>query len=115
PLSASFAEAILVGNTARSDYNALQLQFKRQMARGLQALASYTWSHSIDDGSAGSVGNAANTLVPASGVKQNRGPSDFDIRNAFSAALTYDVPAPGIKGVTKAILGGWSLQNMMQA
>jgi hypothetical protein len=113
--TASFAEAILVGNTARSEYNALQLQFKRQMARGLQALASYTWAHSIDDGSAGSFGNAANTLVPASGARQNRGPSDFDIRNAFSAALTYDVPAPGVNGVTKAIFGGWSLQNMMQA
>jgi len=113
--NASYAEAILVGNTASSNYNALQVQFRRQLAHGLQALASYTWSHSIDDGSAGSFGNAANTLVPGTDPNQNRGPSDFDIRNAFSAALTYEVPTPMANGLTKAILGGWSVQNMIQA
>jgi hypothetical protein len=111
----SFAEAILVGNTATSNYNALQLQFKRQLARGLQALASYTWSHSIDDGSAGSFGNSANTLVPGISANQNRGPSDFDIRNAFSAALTYDLPAPRENGAAKAFLGGWSVQSIIRA
>src|SRR5258708_3227603 len=34
-----------------SNYEALQLQFKRPIARGLQALLNYTWSHSIDTSS----------------------------------------------------------------
>jgi hypothetical protein len=110
----SFAQVILVGNTANSNYNALQVQFKRQLAHGLQALASYTWAHSIDDGSAGSFANAANTFVTTGSADQNRGPSDFDIRNAFSAAVTYDVPAPS-NGLAKLFLRGWSLQNMIQA
>ena len=44
----------------------------------------------------------------------NRGPSDFDVRNSFSAAVTYDIPSPKINSFAKAILGGWSLQNIIQ-
>ena len=47
----SFGSVILIGNTASSDYNALQIQFQRRLSHGLQVLASYTWSHSLDDGS----------------------------------------------------------------
>jgi len=104
-----------VTNASRSDYSALQLQFQRRLSHGLQALASYTWSHSIDTGSAGSAfGNFANVLVP-SAINANRGSSDFDIRNAFSAGLTYDTPAPKTNGFTKAILRGWSLENIILA
>jgi hypothetical protein len=44
----TFATATLVRNSANSDYHALQLQFQRRLSHGLQALASYTWAHSID-------------------------------------------------------------------
>jgi carboxypeptidase family protein/TonB-dependent receptor-like protein len=111
----SFGQADIVGNTATSNYNALQVQFQRRVSRGLQALISYTWSHSIDTASAGSFGGASNTLVPAINPSANRGPSDFDIRNAFSAGVTYDLPAPKINAFTNAILRGWSLQSVVQA
>lgn len=108
--------ADLVLNAATSDYDALQLQFQRRLWRGLQTLASYTWSHSIDTASAGSaLGNGGNALVPSAIASANRGPSDFDIRNAFSAGVTYDVPAPKVNATTNAILGGWSLQSVIQA
>jgi hypothetical protein len=107
-------QADLVGNTATSDYHALQLQFQRRLLNGLQALGSYSWSHSIDTASAGSFDNPVNGLVPGS-ANQNRGPSDFDIRDAFSASLTYDVPAPKINRFTNAILHGWSLESIIQA
>ena len=110
----SFCNADLVTNAGTSDYDALQLQFHRQMTRGLQALASYTWSHSIDTGSAGSIGNASNALsVLRSNI--NRGPSDFDIRNALSFGLTYDVPMNTRNPVENAILRGWSIENVVQA
>ena len=48
--------ADLITNAGTSDYNALQLQFQRRLSRGLQALASYSWSHSLDTASAGSSG-----------------------------------------------------------
>jgi Carboxypeptidase regulatory-like domain len=111
----AFYSVDLIGNTASSDYDALQLQFQRRLSHGLQALASYTWSHSIDDGSNGSYGIGANSFVPAIGSGQNRGPSDFDIRSTFSAALTYDIPASRSNVLTRLLLQNWSLENVLQA
>ncbi len=100
--------------TGTSDYDALQLQFQRRLSRGIQALASYSWSHSFDTASAGSLGNVANAL-PTLNSNVNRGPSDFDVRNALSMALTYDVPTPQGNAVAKAILRGWSTENIIHA
>ena len=114
--NANLAEVQLVTNAATSNYNALQVQYQRRLSRNLQALASYAWSHSIDTASAGSLyGNQANDLVPGIDPNENRGPSDFDIRHAFSAAITYAVPALSQSVVAQAVLGGWSVQNVIQA
>ncbi len=103
-----------IDNIAASNYNALQIQFQRRLSHGLQALGSYTWSHSIDTGSAGSTQLASNAGTPGSNSNANRGPSDFDIRHAFSVGLTYDLPTPRTSAFTYAILGGWSLQSIIQ-
>jgi hypothetical protein len=109
----TFFDARLIGNTAVSDYNALQVQFQRRLASGLQALISYTFSHSIDTASAGSYGNGSNLLVNGA---SNRGPSDFDIRHAFSTGISYDVPAPHrkINALTDAVVNHWSLEAILQ-
>jgi hypothetical protein len=111
----NFYAADLVSNTASSNYQALQTQFQRRLSRGLQALASYTFSHSIDDGSSGSRSFSSNQYIPALGSKANRGPSDFDIRHSFSTGITYDIPSPKMNRLTKAILRGWSTQNLVIA
>jgi hypothetical protein len=105
--------AQLIANAGRSDYNALQLQFQRRLSRGLQALASYSWSHSIDTGSAGSLGSGSNA-ISALNSNLNRGPSDFDIRNAFSAGLTYEIPSLKGNRFSTAVLRGWSTDNIVQ-
>jgi Carboxypeptidase regulatory-like domain/TonB dependent receptor len=111
----AFPSADLVGNTAHSNYNALQLQFQRRMSNNFQALASYTWSHSEDDASAGSaLGNPANALVPSSAAASNWGSSDFDIRHAFSAALTYNIPGTRTNRFFNAISRDWSLDSVVQ-
>jgi hypothetical protein len=74
-----FTTLILFKNGLTSSYNALQVKYQRQVARGLQALASYTWSHSLDYGS-------YNTVYP-----YQRGNSDFDVRNNVTGALSYDL------------------------
>lgn len=101
---------------ATSDYHALQLQYQLRLSRGLQALASYTWSHSIDNASNDS--NATATGTPLGFVNPNvdRGSSDFDVRHSFSGAVTYEIPAPTtLHGVGREILGGWSIASMMVA
>jgi hypothetical protein len=106
--------AELITNAGTSDYNALQLQFQRRLSRGLQVLASYSWSHSIDTASAGSLGSGSNALS-ALNSNINRGSSDFDVRNEFSIALTYDMPTPKGNAFANAILRGWSTENIIQA
>jgi Carboxypeptidase regulatory-like domain/TonB dependent receptor len=115
PLNQNIGGVFSITNRGTSDYNALQIKFQRRMSRGIQALASYTMSHSIDTASAGSLNNVSDLLVPGSNPKVNRGPSDFDVRNAFSAGLTYDIPAPKISAFANAILRGWSVENFVLA
>jgi hypothetical protein len=107
--------AVLIGNRATSDYDALQLQFRRRLSRQIQVLASYTWAHSIDTASASSYGLGSNTISSLTNPNASRGPSDFDIRNAFSAGLSYELPAPRGSALGKAVLGGWSLRSIIQA
>lgn len=111
PLLSSSVE--LVENATTSDYDALQVQFQRRLSTGLQALASYTWSHSIDEGSSSS-GAQQNLIVPGN-PSENRGNSDFDIRHTFSGALSYNIPKAPVNRLVRAISRDWSLDNIFQA
>ncbi len=109
--NANVAFPLLITNGATSNYNALQLQFQRRLSHGLQALVSYAWAHSIDTASAGSVfGSGSNALVPGN---VNRGPSDFDIRHGFSAAITYEIPTFKNRRLIDQIVRSWSLQSII--
>jgi hypothetical protein len=74
---------------AVSSYHALQVQYKRRLSRGLQALASYTWAHSWDNASRDLPVRSVPSLMD---LNTEYGNSDFDLRNSFGAALTYEVP-----------------------
>jgi hypothetical protein len=100
-------------NSATSDYQALQVKFQRQLSRGLQALASYTWSHSIDIASTDAFANYLNTPALAANPNVDRGDSDFDIRQAFTAGVTYNLPSPEWNGFAHAALGGWSVDSFI--
>ena len=89
---------------ASSDYHALQVQFQKRLSHGVQALVSYTWSHSIDDGT-------SNFLID----RLVRGPSDFDVRHNFQMALTYDVPGSYSNPVLSTILKHWGLDTRISA
>ena len=107
------AQVFVTRNTATSDYHAFQAQFQRRLARGLQALASYTWAHSIDIASNDSV----NLNTPAARIdpRTDRGSSDFDVRHAFSSAVTYDI-APLLKDpIGKSIFRNWSVDALFTA
>ncbi len=110
-LSPTFPLVQIDRNGAESDYEALQAQYQRRLAHGLQALASYTWSHSLDNASNDSTAVPGATKI---NVSQERGPSDFDVRHSFSGALTYDIPMVG-PAAARAILGHWSIDSIFTA
>ena len=112
PNSNFTGEFDVLSNSATSSYNSLQTQYRHRVSHGLQALLSYTWSHSIDDVSS----DAYYLNVPPnkSPSSVERGPSDYDIRHTFSAAISYDIPGPQ-SGVLKQILGNWSTDSIIYA
>jgi hypothetical protein len=105
----------VTSNTATSNYNALQLKFERRLSQGLQALASYTWSHSIDIASTDAFANYLNTPSSVANPNIDRGNSDFDVRNSFTAGVTYNLPSPESSRIVHAALGGWSVDSFIFA
>ena len=90
-------------NGLTSDYDALQAQFRRRLSQGLTALASYTWSHCLDYGSSNFT------------FGYQRGNCDFDVRQNFNAAFSYDLPDVGQEGFVRAVLHHWGLDDRFTA
>jgi hypothetical protein len=110
----NFPFVSVTDNSATSDYHALQLKFQRRLSRGLQAMASYTFSHSIDTSSTDAFSHYLNTPGAFASPNVDRGDSDFDIRHSFTTGFTYDLPSGG-SPAARAIVGDWSLDSFVLA
>jgi hypothetical protein len=98
----------------------MQIQFARHLAQGLQALASYTWSHSIDNASSDSLSRLRITVGGPQGQavflpNTDRGASDFDVRHSVSAAISYNLPVPRAGTFGRALLRDWSVDGLFRA
>jgi hypothetical protein len=89
----------LIENGSWSSYHSLQAQFQQRLSHGLTVLASSTWSHSID--------NLSNNFISYEPLL--KGDSDFDIRENFQAAATYDLPHLEKGRTADALANGWAL------
>jgi hypothetical protein len=98
-LNPNFTYVLFFDNRLSSSYSAMQAKFQRSLAHGVEALASYTWGHAIDFGST----YAALYVL--------RGSADFDVRNSFSAALTWNLPNRTPNRWTRALLEDWGMDG----
>jgi hypothetical protein len=114
-VSPNFELIVLTDNSATSDYNALQIKFQRRLSRGLQALSSYSWSHSIDIASTDAIATNINTPGHIANVTLDRGNSNFDIRHAFTAGVIFGLPSFGSQKTLKALLSNWTLDTFIYA
>ncbi|MGA2113265.1 MAG: TonB-dependent receptor [Bryobacteraceae bacterium] len=73
--------------SASSIYDSLQASYQKNFSHGLQLLAAYTFSKSIDDSSLWN-----GSVVDVTNFRLERGLSTFDTRNRFIASYTYDLP-----------------------
>lgn len=94
---------LLTENGLTSDYNALEVQFRRRLSGGLTSLASYTWSHCSDYGSQDYY------------YSYQRGDCDFDVRHNFSAALSYDLPNVAAGKILASGLRHWGVDGRFSA
>lgn len=109
----NFSSAFLVtDNSAWSNYNALEIQYRAAVAGRLQALMNYTWSHSLDDTSNDIVAGLANTIISGA---TDYGSSDFDVRQSFSGAINCQIPGPPRRNWAAPLGRGWSLSAVAVA
>ncbi|PYQ09412.1 MAG: hypothetical protein DMF83_03500 [Acidobacteria bacterium] len=102
-----------------STYHSGQFKLEKRFSQGLFLLASYTWSKSIDTVSSAmfdsSVSGGVQNIFD---VKQNRGPSDWDVPHRFSLSYVYDLPygkRGSGGGALRALLGNWQASGLFVA
>jgi len=103
-----FSDIDAYESRGNSNYHALQTRFTQRLHAGLSALASYTWSKSIDDGS-GFFSSAGDPNFPqdSNNTRGDRGLWNFDVRHRFTLSSSYDLPLRG-----NAFLRGWQTNGV---
>ena len=124
PTGAALANPNLANTTTwasegLSSYNALQADVSRRFRGGLQFRGAYTFSKSLDDGTAwnSSVGaNAPGFVMFPLDPKLDWGPSTSNVRHLAVVNATYELPAGkgrrlwrGARGWRESLAGGWTL------
>jgi hypothetical protein len=102
-----FAQISELETRQKSNYNALQVTAERR-AHGLGFLASYTYSHALDEGSA----ESASVTNPYN-IRYDYGNADYNVPNRFVASANYQLPFKG-NGVLGALEGGWQVNAIAQ-
>jgi hypothetical protein len=90
-----------------SNYDSLQVTAERR-AHGLNFLASYTFSHALDESTA-----SPGAVVNPYDIRADYGNSDEDIPNRFVASATYELPFKE-QGVFGGFANGWQLNTILQ-
>jgi hypothetical protein len=120
----NLAKMDLVGNKGTSNYNALQAKLQRHLSRGLNFLAAYTWSHTLDDSPALLTTNAGDPgyrNVNLIGIANDYSQSSWDVRQSFNFNGMYELPWGKGRaflnhgGWTNVIAGGWAADLMFRA
>lgn len=93
---------------SNSTYHAFQSTLRIQGWGGISGFAAYTWSKSLDDASDG-IDFVASAALPqdSTNLKAEHGPSTFDTRHRFTAAINYKLPT--WNALPKRVASGWQL------
>jgi len=95
----TFGEVNYFPGGISSNYQSLQVKFQRSIMPGVQALASYVWSHALDFGST------------APEFTLTRGNSDLDVRHNLQLALSWVEPKVSGNWLRRDLFGGWGLDG----
>jgi hypothetical protein len=115
-LFAPTSSVFITRNEASQRYHSLQAQFQRRMSGGLDLLASYTWSRTMDN-----MSDEATAGLPVTGIgsfntdlDREFAAADFDVRHTFTSGFTWKLPSPAARA-WRPLAGGWSLQGIVRA
>ena len=109
-----FGDGQLTSAVADSNYNSLQAKLEKRLGNGYDFLATYTWSHSLDDAPTAlttDTGFPNTVLVP---IRYSYSNSVFDVRHRVTLNGYYELPfGKGRRYLNKGgpldyAAGGWA-------
>lgn len=98
-----------------ASYNAFTAKVEKRYSQGLNLLASYTWSHTIDDVTEIDTNAQGQGLQNNYNLRLNRGNSEFNLPQVFVLSAVDDLPfGRGRRLLNRTgpldwVLGGWQL------
>jgi outer membrane receptor protein involved in Fe transport len=99
-------------SSGNSSYHSLQITAQRRLHRGVSVLTNYTWAKSIDSASFGSIEGNQTGPDPLN-LRNNRGPSDFDMTQRLVVSGIWELPRLAQRPVlVRTLFGGWQ-QNFI--
>ena len=109
-----------VDYSGESSYDSLQTKLERRYTNGMSLIASYVWSHAIDNspgnfctgGTGPTTCGFANPLLP----ELDKASADFDVRHRFSFGGVWDLPfgrdgdyGTHVSRGVDLLIGGWQV------
>ena len=108
-----------------SSYQALQVDLRRRLGKGLSIRGVYTFSKTLDDGDSlnqTTAGNAPGLVSNPFNLRSDKGLATFDVRNIAVINALYSLPfgrgqahANGFKGWGNVAVSGWSVASIITA
>ncbi|MGH9386988.1 MAG: carboxypeptidase regulatory-like domain-containing protein [Vicinamibacterales bacterium] len=104
---------------ATSRYHSLQVQFRQRYRSGLTLTANYTYSTANTDRYADSASSVVDYFTLRD-KRLNWGPDVYDVRSAFTAYSTYELPFGRDRrfqignAVLEHALGGWAVSTVVR-
>ena len=97
-------------DTASSNYNALQVEFRHSFKKGLTLQSAYTWAHALDNAS--DAGYQSN--IDDSNLRRWYATSSMNRSQMWVTNFVYELPffhnSPNV--FAREALGGWSISNI---
>lgn len=111
-----FNDVRLVDSGSNSNYHGFEFSATKKFSLGYSVQGSYTLGKSIDDTSDALgvlINDAAVQQIPTDG-RNNRGPSQFDVRQRLVITHVYELPfgKNTSNPVLKRVIGGWGFSGI---
>jgi outer membrane receptor protein involved in Fe transport len=99
----------IIESVGNSTFHALQTTVERRFAKGFTVLANYQFAKAIDDTSQ----NKVNGITRTSSQQADKGLAEFHRAHVFNMSGLWELPGLPKKGVARFVLGGWSLNGIV--
>ena len=110
PLSDAFGDIFVVGGYPESNYHAMQVNFRRNLSKGLRFNANYTWGHAIDN-----IAGFFKDYQDPNNIDADRASADHDVRHNFNMDAGYELGFRDWFGDGPGwLIDGWNVNTIIQ-